>query len=118
MLQNAKIVRLHTAPSIMPVSIDLHVKCPFYKKRNKKKSTFFFSPENFHMVLGEQIAISCQIFKSGSNKKKSKCPEFTKVPKFSKLFQLAVASALNETNVAVEDSRCVCLRCWNTSIRQ
>ena len=29
---------------IMPISIDLlHVKCPSYKKWNKKKSTIFFS---------------------------------------------------------------------------
>ena len=39
------------APSIMPISTDLHVKCPFYlrllvsafyKKLNKKKSTIFY----------------------------------------------------------------------------
>ena len=29
------------ASSVMPISIDLHVKCPFYKKWNKKKSTIF-----------------------------------------------------------------------------
>ena len=30
------------APSIRSVSIDLHVKCPFYRKRNKKKWTNFY----------------------------------------------------------------------------
>ena len=35
----------------MSISIDLHVKCPFYKKWNKKKPTIFFS--HYHMVFGE-----------------------------------------------------------------
>ena len=52
----------------MSISIDLHVKHPFYKKWNKKKIPIFFS-WNFHTVFGEQIAIVYQIFKSGSSKK-------------------------------------------------
>ena len=62
----------------MPVSIDLHVKCPFKKKwkkkkkkkekgKQKRKRPFFFS-SNFHIVFGGQIAIFYQIFKSGSSK--------------------------------------------------
>ena len=51
----------------MPLSIDLHVKCPFHKKWNKKKTPIFFS-WNFHTVFREQIAIFYQIFKSGSSK--------------------------------------------------
>ena len=39
-------------PSIMPISIDLHVNCPFYKKRNKKKSTFFFLVKFSHGNYG------------------------------------------------------------------
>ena len=52
----------------MPLSIDLHVKCPFYKKWNKKKNAHFFFSWNFHTVFKEQIAIFYQIFKSGSSK--------------------------------------------------
>ena len=59
------------APSIMPISLDLHVKCPFCKKWNKKKMPIFFS-WNFHTVFGEKITIFYQIFKSGSSKKKNK----------------------------------------------
>ena len=55
----------------MPLSIDLHVKCPFYKKWNKKKTPIFFS-WNFHTVSREQKAIFYEIFKSGSSKKKKK----------------------------------------------
>ena len=62
----------------MPLSIDLHVKCPFNKKWNKKKMPIFFSL-NFHTVFREQIAVFDQIFKSGSSKKIFKCPQFTKV---------------------------------------
>ena len=35
----------------MPISIGLHVKYPFYKKWNKKKSTIFFSLEIFTWYL-------------------------------------------------------------------
>ena len=52
----------------MPISIDLHVQYPFYKKLNKKKMPIFFLWK-FHTVFGEQIAIFYQIFKSGSSKK-------------------------------------------------
>ena len=45
----------------MPISLDLHVKYPFYKMCNKKKTPFFFSWK-FHTVFGEQIAIFYQIF--------------------------------------------------------
>ena len=62
----------------MPLSIDLHVKCPFYKKWNKKKTPIFFS-WNFYTVFREQIAIFYQIFKSGSSKIFFKCPQYTKV---------------------------------------
>ena len=62
----------------MPLSINLHVKCPFYKKWNKKKTPIFFS-WNFHTVFREQIVIFYQIFKSGSSKFFFKCPQFTKV---------------------------------------
>ena len=62
----------------MPLSIDLHVKCPFYKKWNKKKTPIFFL-KKFHTVLREQIAIFYQIFKSVSSKFCFKCPKFTKV---------------------------------------
>ena len=51
----------------MPISLDLHVKCPFYKKWNKKTPIFF--SWNFHTVFGEQIAIFYQILKPGSSKK-------------------------------------------------
>ena len=40
------------APSIMPLSIDLHVKCPFYKKWNKKKTPIFFRRKIFTLYLG------------------------------------------------------------------
>ena len=49
MLYNAISIKT-LALSIMSISIDLHVKCPFYKKWNKKKSTIFFS--HYHMVFG------------------------------------------------------------------
>ena len=58
----------------MPLSIDLHLKCPFYKKWNKKKTPLFF-----HTVFREQIAIFYQIFESGSSRNFFKCPQFTKV---------------------------------------
>ena len=29
------------APSIMPISIDLHIKCPFAKKQEKKLTIFY-----------------------------------------------------------------------------
>ena len=80
-LYNASSIEV-IAPSIMPLSIDLHVKCPFYKKWNKKKTPiffFFFFSWNFHTVFREQIAIFYQIFKSGSSKNFFKCPQFTKV---------------------------------------
>ena len=50
----------------MPISIDLHEECPFYKKWNKKKWTIFFSCK-FHIVLREQIAIPYQIFNPGNS---------------------------------------------------
>ena len=62
----------------MPLSIDLNVKCPFYKKWNKKKTPFFFLVK-FYTVFREQIAIFYQIFKSGSSKNFFKCPQFIKV---------------------------------------
>ena len=46
----------------MSISIDLHIKCPFYKKWNKKKTTIFYL-RNFHIVFGEQIAILEHFFK-------------------------------------------------------
>ena len=46
----------------MPLSIDLHVKCPFYKKWNKKETPIFFSRKIFYTVFREQIAIFYQIF--------------------------------------------------------
>ena len=38
----------------MPLSIDLHVKYPFYKKWNKKKTPIFFSREIFTLYLGSK----------------------------------------------------------------
>ena len=38
----------------MPISIDLHVECPFYKQFQKKNQQFFFS-WNFHMIFEEHI---------------------------------------------------------------
>ena len=69
----------------MPLSIDLHVKYPFYKKWYKKKTPIFFS-WNFHIVFREQIAIFYQIFKSGSSKQFFKCPLFTKVSSIQNCF--------------------------------
>ena len=41
------------APSIIPISIDLRVKCPFYKKWNKKKMPFFLFLVKFsHCIWG------------------------------------------------------------------
>ena len=34
----------------MPLSIDLHVKCPFYKKLNKKKTPIFFLVKFSHCI--------------------------------------------------------------------
>ena len=62
----------------MAFSKYLHVKCPFYKKWNKKKTPIFFL-WNFHTVSREQIAVFYQIFKSGSSNFCFKCPQFTKV---------------------------------------
>ena len=66
----------------MPISINLHVKMPFYKKWNKKETPPFFFSWNFHTVFGEQIAIFYQILSQGAVKKKKKCPQFTKVVPF------------------------------------
>ena len=74
----------------MPLSIDLHVKCPFYKKWNKKKMPIFFFSQNFHTVFREQIAIFYQIFKSGSSKKNFKCPQFTKVHLICKMHAISI----------------------------
>ena len=63
----------------MKISTDLHVKCPFFKKWNKKEINHFFL-WNFHMVFGEQIAISYQFFKSRSSNKFFRRPQFTRVP--------------------------------------
>ena len=62
-----------TVPSMIPISMDLHVKCNFYKKKKKKKKKRkekkrkkkkkIFLPQNFHMVFEEKIAISYQILK-------------------------------------------------------
>ena len=60
-------------PSIRPISIDLHVKCSFYKKWNKKKSAIFFLVKCSHGIWGANTT-SYQIFKSRSNKK-IKCPQ-------------------------------------------
>ena len=49
--------------------IDLHVKYPFYKKWNKKKTPILFPPWNFHNVFGEQTAIFYKSFESGSSEK-------------------------------------------------
>ena len=38
----------------MSLSIDLHVKYPFYKKWNKKKTPIFFSREIFTLYLGSR----------------------------------------------------------------
>ena len=54
---------------IMPIFIDFHVKCPI---NNKKK--FHFILWNFHMVWGGGQ-------KSGSSKKRFKCPQFTRMAK-------------------------------------
>ena len=40
----------------MPIPIDLHVKCTFYKKWNKKKSTFFFLVKFSHYIWGENLS--------------------------------------------------------------
>ena len=52
----------------MPISMDLHVKCPFYKKRNKKKTPIFFLMKFSHCIWGANNYIFYQIFKSGSSK--------------------------------------------------
>ena len=49
----------------MTISIDLHVKCPFYKKWNKKKLPIFLL-WNFHTVFGEQKAIFYQLLSQGA----------------------------------------------------
>ena len=61
----------------MSISMDLYVKCPFYKSEIKRNRPFFFS-WNFHMVFEEQMAVFYKFFKSGS-RKKFKCPPFTRV---------------------------------------
>ena len=70
----------------MPISIYLHVKCPFKKKKwNKKKMPVLFFLWNFHAVFGEQIAIIYQIFKSGSSKKKLNVLNLQRCPAYSPL---------------------------------
>ena len=51
---------------IIPICINFHVKCLFYKRWNIKKLTSIF-PWNFYMVFGKQLAILYQIFKSRSS---------------------------------------------------
>ena len=55
-------------PSMMPISIDLHVKCNFYKMWNKKKMPRFFLMKYSHCE--EQIAIFYQSLSQGAVKKK------------------------------------------------
>ena len=38
----------------MPISLDLHVEYPFYKKWNEKKSTIFISRKVFTWYLGSK----------------------------------------------------------------
>ena len=65
-------------PSISSISIDLHVKCQFYKKWNKKKSTIFFS--HYHMVSGGTNGyIIANILSQGAVIFLFKCPQFTGV---------------------------------------
>ena len=45
------------APSTWPVSIDLHVKCPFYKKWNKKKPTIIYLVKFSHGIWRTNIYI-------------------------------------------------------------
>ena len=53
----------------MPLSIDLLVKCPFYKKQNEKKTPIFLkSRKIFTLYLGSKYLYSAKIFKSGSRK--------------------------------------------------
>ena len=44
----------------MLIAIDLHVKCPFYKKWNNKETPFFLL--YFHTVLGSKSQIQFEIF--------------------------------------------------------
>ena len=63
----------------MPLPIDLHVKCPFYKKWNKKK-TPIISRKIITLYLGSKYLYSTQFLSQGAVKKKNiKCPQFTKV---------------------------------------
>ena len=62
-------------PSIMPIAIDLYVKWPFYKKWNKKKSTFFFLLKLIHDIWGANSYI-LRNFKSQGTVF-FKCPQFT-----------------------------------------
>ena len=58
----------------MPISIDLHVKCPFYKKWNKKKTPIFFLVKFSHCIWGANsyIYILPKILSQGAVKKKKK----------------------------------------------
>ena len=61
----------------MSICIDLHVKCPFYKKINKKKPTIFFS--HYHMVFGGTNGnIIVNILSQGAVIF-FKCPQFIRV---------------------------------------
>ena len=51
----------------MPISIDLHVKCPFYKKWTKKKMPiFFFFSWNFTLYLGSKYLYSTKFLSQGA----------------------------------------------------
>ena len=52
----------------MPLSIDLHVKCHFDKKWNKKKMPIFFSHEIFTLYLGSKYLYSIKFLSQGAVK--------------------------------------------------
>ena len=62
----------------MSISIDLHVKCPFYKKQNKKKFTIF-PREISTWYLGSKKLYPTKILSQGVVKKHFKCAQFTRV---------------------------------------
>ena len=54
----------------MPLSIDLHVKCPYYKKWNKKKTPIFFPRKFFTLYLDGKQLYSTKFLSQGAVKKK------------------------------------------------
>ena len=120
------------APSIMPISIDLNVKCPYYKRWNlkgEKNLPFFFSCKIFskyrfsHAVSSKHLFIMLYVGKFKFVPKIWIVQLFIPISSMSVLFQSVViwfhclVSLFHRRNVKfVSSVGSCCMHKWNSSL--